>query len=126
MLYWTIKFTIISIIFICLVHHLISFFTSTLTVPKIKDLVNIPKQKYESMYNVISNQTQNQVNERMIDNESYKESLLPKVNVEDNMKKELKSFLKSQMEESQDKIGVSNITDLNYTTTSNSFSFINE
>jgi len=57
---------------------------------------------------------------------SYKESLLPKVNVEDNMKKELKSFLKSQMEESQDKIGVSNITDLNYTTTSNSFSFINE
>ena len=121
MLYWTIKFTIISIIFICLVHHLISFFTSTLTVPKIKDLVNVPKQKYESMYNVISNQ-----DERTINNESYKESLLPKVNIEDNMKKELKFFLKSQMNESQDKIGVSNITDLDYTTTSNSFSFINE
>jgi hypothetical protein len=75
------------------------------------------------MYNVISNE--NHINERMIYNESYKESLLPKANVEDNMKKELKSFLKSQME-SPDKIGVSNITDLNYTSTSNSFSFINE
>ena len=51
MLLWTIRTTIISIILIFLVHHLIVFFTKTLTVPKIKDLVNAPTHKYENIYN---------------------------------------------------------------------------
>lgn len=55
MLSWTLQITIISIIFIFLVHHLINFFKSTLTVPKIKDLVNSPNKKYEQIYNTISN-----------------------------------------------------------------------
>ena len=53
MLSWVIQITIISFILIFLVHHLINFFKSTLTVPKIKDLVNTPTQKYENMYNII-------------------------------------------------------------------------
>ena len=55
MLSWIIQITLISIIFIFLVHHLILFFKSTLTVPKIKDLVNSPNQKYQHIYDTISN-----------------------------------------------------------------------
>ena len=53
MLYWVIQITVISIILIFLVHHLINFFKATLTVPKIKDLVNSPTQKYENIYNIL-------------------------------------------------------------------------
>ena len=54
MLSWIIQITVISIVLIFLVHYLINFFKSTLTVPKIKDLVNTPNQKYENMFNIIS------------------------------------------------------------------------
>ena len=96
MLYWTLQITIVSITLIFLVHHLINFFKSTLTVPKIKDLVNTPTQKYENMYNIILQQ--NKKNENWeIPNVDYTEiDLLPKPNVE-NMKDELKSFLKEQL-----------------------------
>ena len=54
MFLWTIQSIIISIVLIFLVHHLIYFFKSTLTVPKIKDLVNDPKHKYHAIYQTIS------------------------------------------------------------------------
>ena len=44
-----------SIILIFLVHHLIHFFKTTLTVPKIKDLVHSPNQKYKDIFDTISN-----------------------------------------------------------------------
>ena len=50
MLFWSLQITVISIILIFLVHHLIHFFKSTLTVPKVKDLVHAPAQKYENIY----------------------------------------------------------------------------
>jgi hypothetical protein len=43
----------LSIIFILVVHHLIHFFKTTLTIPKMKDLVNAPTQKYDNIYNII-------------------------------------------------------------------------
>ena len=88
MLSWVIKITIISIILIFLIHHLINFFKSTLTVPKIKDLVNTP-QKYENMYNIIKQNSKTDYT--MID-------LLPKEE-KPTMKNELKNFLKKQMSE---------------------------
>jgi hypothetical protein len=95
MLSWAIQIAIISIILIFLVHHLIIFFKSTLTVPKIKDLVNTPTQKYENMYSIInngnaSNKSDNNKEYTLID-------LLPSKNDEPNMKDELKHFLKSQL-----------------------------
>lgn len=54
MLSWILQITIISIVLIFLVHYLFNFFKSTLTVPKIKDLVNSPTQKYENMFNIIT------------------------------------------------------------------------
>jgi len=110
MLSWILQTTILSIIFIFLIHHLIIFFKENLTVPKVKDLVNAPSQKYKDMYNIIS-QDKDKDNDK--DKENYedddpviynktpytKEDLLPKPDVE-NMKNELKSFLKEQLTQS--------------------------
>lgn len=101
MLFWSIQITIASIIFIFIVHYLINFFKSVLTVPKIKDLVNTPNKKYESMYNTISHSTNANINSsENVDSDDYTLiDLLPTANEETkpNMKKELKNFLKKQM-----------------------------
>jgi len=103
MLSWILQTTILSIIFIFLIHHLIIFFKENLTVPKVKDLVNAPSQKYKDMYKIIS---QDKDKENQEDNIEYnkisytKEDLLPKPDVE-NMKNELKSFLKEQLQHSK-------------------------
>jgi len=102
MLVWTIQISIISIIFIFLVHHLISFFKSTLTVPKIKDLVNSPNQKYQNIFDTISNNKE--ISYTSID-------LLPSPELESkNMKDELKSFLKKQLNSDSDNTNNSNNT----------------
>jgi hypothetical protein len=95
MLWWIIQVTVISVLLIFLVHHLIDFFKTTLTVPKIKDLVKSPTRKYEDMYHIIQqhgNGTSQKEEYSLID-------LLP-TNEEDNMKSELKNFLKSQLQTS--------------------------
>lgn len=103
MLLWTIQVTVISIILIFLVHHLVQFFKNTLTVPKIKDLVNTPTQKYEDIYKIIQQSKGNEYNSNKIQSSSFSEyspsDLLPKTNQppQQNMKNELKNFLKSQM-----------------------------
>jgi hypothetical protein len=104
MLSWIIQATIISIVLIFLVHHLFNFFKSTLTVPKIKDLVNTPTQKYDNMFSIISkgNYDNNNLvtnlnsNTNLSDNYEYTmKDLLPKP--ENDMKSELKNFLKKQL-----------------------------
>jgi hypothetical protein len=117
MLTWIAQTTIISIILIFLVHHLLNFFKSTLTIPKIKDLVNSPTQKYEDMYNIISNNKSdtsitrssttnaNTSKNTFILKDDYTSiDLLPKPEIINNtkenvpnMKNELKDFLKKQM-----------------------------
>jgi hypothetical protein len=101
MLYWAIQTSIISIILIFLVHHLIQFFRDALTIPKVKDLVNAPKQKYETMLSVINCEEVENVDSSL--NDAYKQNLLPTgektnnvtLDVE-NMKDELKLYLKNQ------------------------------
>lgn len=90
MLFWTLQITIISIILIFLVHNLIGFFKSTLTVPKVKDLVNAPAQKYENMLNVLSSSSISASSS----NAYLPESIEPNVS---SMKNELKSFLKNKL-----------------------------
>ena len=106
MLSWIIQITIISIILIFLVHYLFNFFKETLTVPKIKDLVNVPNKKYENMYNIISknNENTNSYNYTDIDllptqPEEKVEPKWDKLSDADSMKNELKSFLKKQLKE---------------------------
>ena len=99
MLSWIIQITIISFILIFLVHHLISFFTTTLTVPKIKDLVHSSSQKYENMYNIIKNNRNHPDHMDSLDLTNDYADLLPKKE-EISMKSELKNFLKKQLQSS--------------------------
>lgn len=122
MLSWIIQITIISFILIFLVHHLINFFKSTLTVPKIKDLVNTPTQKYENMYNIINNSKKTTSNTNL-ENEYSLIDLLPKKD-DTNMKSELKNFLKSQLDTSKtyEDINGTDISALDYMSNTNSYS----
>ena len=45
------KWTFVSLLLIALLHNLYNFFQSTLTVPKIKDLVNKPAVRYQEILN---------------------------------------------------------------------------
>ena len=42
MIYWTLKWIVVSLILIFLIHYLYLFFKTNLTVPKVKDLVKSP------------------------------------------------------------------------------------
>jgi len=108
MLFWTVQTILISFILIFLVHHLITYFKQILTVPKTKDLVNSPIQKYNDMFKIIGgneslNLNANQANSNPNQNiEDYlpkpeftSEEIKNDVTLE--MKNELKSFLKKQM-----------------------------
>ena len=90
MLAWIIQIILISVCFVFLVHHLIDFLKETLTVPKIKDLVNIPFQRYQKMYDIIEQK-----------HKCENELKLNKTNInansnKDDMKNELKQFMKMQ------------------------------
>jgi uncharacterized protein (UPF0147 family) len=112
MLYWIIQITLISIILIFLVHHLIHFFKTTLTVPKLKDLVNSPTEKYENIFNIIK-KTQN--DNKVPSNISYTiNDLLPTSNInapveEPSMKNELKNFLKKQLNDTNSSTEISTL-----------------
>jgi hypothetical protein len=105
------------------VHHLINFFKSTLTVPKIKDLVNTSNKKYENMYDIIHNNSNtsptNNSNTSPIINDEYDlVELIPKK--ETSMKNELKNFLKKQLNNSSNT--GTDITALDSMSNLNSFS----
>ena len=80
MIFSIIKTSLFSLLFIALIHHLFIFFKNMLTVPKIKDLVNSPTERYNEILDTLQktssiNQNQN------------------KINNEDNMNSELTNFL---------------------------------
>ena len=117
MITWVIQISLISIIFIFLVHHLFCYLKNILTIPKVKDLVTLPSKKYENILSIISNQNNsilkdinNDINNdtNINNNISYTEiDLLPN-NVNDlnnaSMKDELKSFFKSQLNDKDNNI----------------------
>ena len=125
MLSWIIQISIISIILIFLVHYLFNFFKETLTVPKIKDLVNVPNKKYENMYNIISknsesNESTNYTDIDLLPNQTL-ENIDPKWDKSSDtnlMKTELKSFFKKQLKESSN-----DISSLSSTPNSSSYSY---
>lgn len=96
MFYLILKWTLISLILIILVHYLYSFFKTTLTVPKIKDLVNRPAGAYKEIYETIEKVKLNEREKLKENNENNINSVSNSViKNEDNMKDELKSFLNS-------------------------------
>lgn len=129
---WIIQITIISFILIFLIHHLLNFFKSVLTVPKIKDLVNRPKQKYNDIYNVISSSEttiHNSSSNNSFNNENINynlEDILPSYKAEPNMKTELKNFIKKQLNNNTENT-IDNSTNIQslQSTNEDHFSFIN-
>ena len=84
MLSWAIQTTIISLVIIFLVHSIYTYLKETLTVPKVKDLVNKPNEKYEEIYKIINqNNNSGEIN--------YAKS------ASSDMKEELKIFLNQQI-----------------------------
>ena len=59
MVFSIIKWTIISLTLIFLIHHLYMFLLNTLTVPKIKDLVNKPNEQYRDIFATLNNNKNN-------------------------------------------------------------------
>jgi hypothetical protein len=114
MLIWTIQAAVISITFIFLIHHLFGFLKSTLTVPKIKDLVNSPTQKYEDMFSILNSgrssflQADHILPSKVMTNDNpYDISSSPSLaqvassnSSSSSMKNELKNFLKKQLQPS--------------------------
>jgi type II secretory pathway component PulC len=80
MLPWIIQMSILSLILIVLVHYLFTFFKTNLTIPKVKDLVNKPQKQYEALFDTMK--------------ESNNIKHQPVIETTDNMKNELKNYLK--------------------------------
>jgi hypothetical protein len=83
MLSWIIQITLISVVIVFLIHHLIDFLRETLTVPKIKDLVNVPYERYQKMHYIIEK------GQKMEDRNNE---------INNDMKNELKQFMKMQLD----------------------------
>ena len=87
MLYGIILWAIISLILIALIHHLFYFFKDTLTVPKVKDLIHVPRKEYEEIDNTLKTSTNNLRAPTNIINDEE-----PKPINQSDMTNELKSF----------------------------------
>ena len=53
-MFWFIQNIVFSISLIVIIHYLYLYFKSTLTTPKVKDLINCPKLKYNSLFETIN------------------------------------------------------------------------
>ena len=116
MLFWSIQIIVSSFLFIFLIHHLFTFFKNTLTTPKVKDLVNIHTEKYNAIYDVIHQHQslkKEPIDSQNIEAIDIRSLLLPIKDVKEieepsNMKNELKSFLKKQMQGSRSNSNLNN------------------
>ena len=105
MLFWSIQISITSIFLIILVHYLINYFKSMLTVPQIKDLVNTSNKNYEKIYETLKNESKNESKKNQLQkndfqkndsfkNDSFKNDSQKNDNMNnDFMKNELKKFI---------------------------------
>lgn len=72
MLFWIVQQIIISVVLIISLHYIYVFFKNNLTIPKTKDLVKRPSEQYKKIYTSLKKDEENK----------------------DNMKDELKNYLK--------------------------------
>ena len=92
---WTIQVLVTSFVIIFVLHNLYVFFKDTLTVPKIKDMVKRPHQKYETLFRELRNNgINNGINNGNNGNNSNNVNTNVNANDESNaMKNELKRYL---------------------------------
>ena len=58
---WFIQNILFSISLIVVIHYLYIYFETTLTAPKVKDLIHCPKQKYKSLFDTINKNLDNNI-----------------------------------------------------------------
>ena len=91
MMLWFIQVSVVSLIIIFVLHNLYLFFKETLTVPKIKDMVKRPQQKYETLFRDLRNQV---ADSKSNSNSNINLNLNSNSNsAADDMKNELKRYL---------------------------------
>ncbi len=87
---WFIQVSVVSLLIIFVMHNLYSFFKDTLTVPKIKDMVKRPQQRYDTLFRELRNQV---VAEQPIANDNASVNNNVSASANDDMKNELKRYL---------------------------------
>lgn len=105
MFFFIIQNVIISLILIVIIHNLYSFFKTTLTTPKIKDLVNGPANTYKDIHDIIQNQSQN----NLINNKENLNSS-SNLNSDNNELVEYLNTLKTDSNQIQDYSDISSLT----------------
>ena len=89
---WVAQVVIVSFIIIFLLHNLYFFFKETLTVPKMKDMVKRPQQKYDALFRELRMHREESNLDGIVET-----STVPKhendANTNEEMKTELKRYL---------------------------------
>ena len=105
-MWWFIQNIIFSISLIVIIHYLYLYFETTLTAPKVKDLIHCPKQKYKSLFDTINKNLDNaksvsahSAHSAHSDNlgihgEPYDTNDIIPTTAPNEMKKDLKTFLR--------------------------------
>ena len=91
MIYGILRWIVISLILIILVHHLFYFFKNTLTIPKIKDLVDSPSNQYKEIENTLNSTS---ISNKEPDMTKINHADVPTPLNPNEMKNELKNFFK--------------------------------
>lgn len=87
---WFIQVSVVSLIIIFVIHNLYTFFKETLTVPKIKDMVKRPQQRYDTLFRELRNQVAENANANA---NASANSIVNSNSNADDMKNELKRYL---------------------------------
>lgn len=115
---------VVSIIIIFVIHNIFEYFKSTLTTPKVKDLINKPKTEYERINRIINSDipSNNQPNKLVHDtntnmNTNNTNNGSDNINTEldpnfdpNNIKSELKDFFKQLNSDKSETIDMFSIT----------------
>jgi len=104
MFLFVLQSTILSVIFIYIAHSLFLYFRDTITVPKIKDLVNAPSKQYMDMYGIIS---KNKDHDDDYEYDNDKEDIRQIVSAD--MKNELTDFFKKKVRDARDSTYISEL-----------------
>lgn len=124
MLLWTIQWIFISLILIILLHHLYLFFKNTLTIPKVRDLVNKPTESYNEILDTIKSKHNNNIYNTP-SNDSYQEAPLNDNAMQDELKNFLNELKKPKLDKQMNNNKFSNNSN-NNSNTNNMFEAAND
>ena len=92
---WFIQNILFSISLIVVIHYLYIYFETTLTAPKVKDLIHCPKDKYKSLFDTINKNLDVKQQERpQEDLGTNRPQPATEPREENDMKTDLKVFLR--------------------------------